>query len=301
MKARLESGAGADGQRTAGERVGVFSACLPGWSPTRVVEVAMSLGLAAVEWASGRGQAIERGATGGRVRELCERAGLRSGGLAVQDPEVTLATPARAARYVALAAALGAPHVRFMAPTYQGGSLAREQKRVRAGVAQLVELAAPKGVAVLVETSPTTLAPAPELAVALVEGQPPERAGVLYDPGNMVIEGHLAPAVAIARLGPYLRHVHVKNIAWGRRGDAWQWRHASLTTGLLDWRTIVHELAAADYPGLFSIDHLGGEASARKLASESAFLRDLVMTEAGPPGKDMPASKRGGEKSPVSA
>jgi sugar phosphate isomerase/epimerase len=282
-----------DGVGASTERVGVFSACLPGWSPGHVVDVALSLGLAAVEWASGRGQAIERAEAGPRVRELCERAGLRSGGLAVQDPEVTLATPGRAARHVALAAALGAPHVRLLAPTYHGGSLAREQERVRAGLARLVELAAPKGVAVLVETSPTTLAPAPELAVALVEGESPERAGVLYDPGNMVIEGHLAPAVAIARLGPYLRHVHVKNIAWARRGDAWQWRHAGLAAGILDWRSIVHELAAAHYPGLFSIDHLGGEASARKLGSESAFLRDLVATEAG-------SSPRGGRKSPVS-
>lgn len=292
MTPGMDNASGADGRGNSRDRVGVFSACLPGWSPTKVVDVALSLGLVAVEWASGRGHAIERVETGPRIREMCERAGLRSGGLAVQDPEVTLATPGRAARHVALAAALGAPHVRLLAPTYHGGSLVRQQERVRAGVARLVDLAAPEGVAVLVETSPTTLAPAPELAVALVEGQPPERAGVLYDPGNMVIEGHLAPAVAIARLGPYLRHVHVKNIAWARRGEVWRWRHASLATGILDWRSIVHELAAARYPGLFSLDHLGGEASARKLGSESAFLRNLVMTEAN--------SIKGGEKSPVS-
>jgi sugar phosphate isomerase/epimerase len=109
----------------------------------------------------------------------------------------------------------------------------------------------------------------------------------------MIIEGHLAPAVAVARLGPYLRHVHVKNIAWGRRGEVWQWRHASLSRGILDWRSIVHELAAADYPGLFSIDHLGGEASARKLGAESAFLRELVASETG-------SKTRGGTSSPVS-
>jgi sugar phosphate isomerase/epimerase len=192
---------------------------------------------------------------------------------------VTLATPKRAAKYVALAVALGAPHVRLLAPTYNGGSLHREQERVRVAIDRLVEVAAPQGVAVLVETSPTTLAPAPELAVTLVERQPPERAGVLYDPGNMVIEGHLAPAFAIARLGAYLRHVHVKNIAWSRQGEVWRWRHAPLAGGILDWSSIVHELAAARYRGLFSIDHLGGEASARKLGSESAFLRKLVAAE----------------------
>jgi sugar phosphate isomerase/epimerase len=275
-------------------RIGVFSACLPGWSAARVVGVASSLGLSCVEWAYGRGQAIDRAGAGPQIRELCEAAGLQSGGLAVQDPEVTLATPRRAAKHVALAAALGAPHVRLLAPVYHGGSLRREQERVRTGLERLVELAAPVGVAVLVETSPTTLAPAPELAMSLVERQPPERAGVLYDPGNMVIEGHLAPAVAIARLGPYLRHVHVKNIAWARRAEVWRWRHASLAAGILDWRVIVHELAAARYPGRFSIDHLGGEVSARKLASESAFLDALVTAEAG-------RWNREGARSPIGA
>lgn len=283
------------GAQAALERIGVFSACLPGWSPARVVDVAMSLGLSSVEWASGRGQAIDRTNAGGRVRELCERAGLRTGGLAVQDPDVTLATPSRAAKHVALAAALGAPHVRLLAPAYHGGSLRREQDRARNGLQHLVELGAPNGVAVLVETSPTTLAPAPELAVTLVEAHPPARAGVLYDPGNMVIEGHLAPAVAVARLGPYLRHIHVKNIAWARRDEAWRWRHASLASGILDWRTIVHEVALAGYDGLFSIDHLGGEVSARKLASESAYLGGLVAGELAWP------DDRKGARSPVSA
>jgi sugar phosphate isomerase/epimerase len=265
------------------DRVGLFSACLPGWTARQVVDVASSLGLAYVEWGIGRGQAIERADAASTVRELCEGAGLRSGGLAVQDPEVTLATQTRAAKYVALAVALGAPHIRLLAPAYHGGSLRREQERVRTAIDRLVDLAAPQGVTVLVETSPSTLAPAPELAVTLVERQPPECAGVLYDPGNMVIEGHLAPAVAIARLGAYLRHVHVKNIAWSRHREVWRWHHAPLAGGILDWQSIVHELAVARYRGLFSIDHLGGEASARKLGSESALLRKLVAAELHPP------------------
>jgi sugar phosphate isomerase/epimerase len=276
------------------DRVAVFSACLPGWSPRRVVDVASSLGLASVEWGSGPGQAIERADAGPNVRELCERAGLRSGGLAVQDPEVTLATPSRAAKYIALAVALGAPHLRLLAPPYNGGSLRREQERIRIAIDRLVDVAAPQGVAVLVETSPATLAPAPELAMTLVELQRPERAGVLYDPGNMMIEGHLAPAVAIARLGPYLRHVHVKNIAWSRQGQVWRWRHATLASGILDWSSIVRELRAARSRGLFSIDHLGGDASARKLGSESTFLRNLVATDV------QPAARREG-RSPVGA
>jgi sugar phosphate isomerase/epimerase len=261
------------------ERVSVFSACLPGWTPARVIGVAVSLGFSSVEWASGPGHAIEDPEKGSELREQCERAGLHSAGVSVQDPEVTCANPGAAVRHLSLAMELGAPQVRLLAPPYRGGSLRREQQRTRAGLDRLVELAAPAGLAVLIETSPATLAPAPELAAALVEQHPPERAGVLYDPGNMAIEGHLAPGLTVARLGPYLRHVHVKNIAWQRTGNAWRWRHATLAGGVLDWRSIVHWLAAGRYRGLFSIDHLGSEVSAARLRSESAFLGALMAGE----------------------
>ena len=95
---------------------------------------------------------------------------------------------------------------------------------------------------------------------------------MLYDPGNMAIEGNLAPTLAIARLGPYLRHVHVKNIAWRREGGAWRWRHAPLDSGLLDWNAILAALRRAGYAGRLSIDHLGGRASLATLRLKLSTL-----------------------------
>jgi sugar phosphate isomerase/epimerase len=280
--------------------IALFSACLPGWSASQVIDVAVSLGFTAVEWGCGPGHAIERLELGHELQQQCERAGLRSSGLSVQDPEVTFATPRSAAPHVALAVALGAPHLRLLAPPYRGGSLQREQQRVRDGLDFLVDLAAPSGIAVLVETSPMTLAPAPEFAVALVEQHPPERAGVLYDPGNMAVEGHLSPALAIARMGRHLRHVHVKNIAWSRRGEAWRWRHASLASGMLDWRTILDRLAVTRFEGTLSIDHLGGAPTRARLNSESSYLRTLMaeaFTPAEAPGGSADDQARGAVKS----
>lgn len=258
------------------EHIGLFSACLPGWDQRRVIEVAALLGFRSVEWAVGPGEAIERLEVGPELRQLCDRAGLRVGGVLVQDPDVTFGAPRRAARHVNLAIALGAAYLRLFAPPYRGGLLDLELRRARAGIDFVVDLAAPAGLTVLVETSPTTLAPAPDLATALVEQHSPDRAAVLYDPGNMAIEGSLAPRLAIARLGSYLHHVHVKNIAWSRRAGAWQWRHAALAKGILDWRDILAALAAARYEGRFSIDHLGGEPTPALLRAESSYLRQLL-------------------------
>ncbi len=258
------------------DHIGLFSACLPGFDSRGVIDLAVLLGFSTVEWGIGPGQAIERPELGAELRQLCDRAGLRTGGVLVQDPEVTLAAPRRAASYVELAIVLGASYLRIFAPPYLGGLLELEQQRARAGLDFIVDLAAPAGPIVLVETSPETLAPGPDFAAALVQQHSPARAGVLYDPGNMAIEGCLEPRLAIARLGDHLHHVHVKNIAWSRRGGVWQWRHAGLAKGILDWSEILAALAAARYNGRLSIDHLGAEPTPALLRAESSQLRALV-------------------------
>jgi len=260
------------------ERVVLFSSALPGWDAGRVIAAAAALGLPAVEWGAGPGHAIARPADGPRVAEQCARAGLRIAGLSVQDPAATLGAPRAAARYLRLADALGAPAVRLFAGAQRGGAMTPALERSRAALDALVDEAA---AALLVETSPGTLAPSACLARELVAHQPPVRAGVLYDPGNTVIEGFLAPALAVALLGAHLRHVHVKNIAWARAGGGWRWRRATLDGGLVDWPATLRALGGAGYGGAFSIDHLSAAATRARLAAETGRLRELLAAAAG--------------------
>jgi sugar phosphate isomerase/epimerase len=259
------------------DRVGLFSSCLPGWDAQRVIDVARGLRFAVVEWGAGPGQAIELGHDGAALRELCAAAGLSISGLSVQDPAVSAGTPKAARSYLKLAIALGAGFMRLLAPAYRGGPLGREEREARIGLDAVIDLAATEGVAVLIETSPGTLAPSAERAVGLVEHRRPEDAGVLFDPGNTVIEGYLAPALAVARLGPYLRHVHVKNVAWRRSaGGDWEWRHAPLTGGMVVWAEVFDALRAAGYQGGFSIDHLSARPTRERLRAETQHLRTLA-------------------------
>jgi sugar phosphate isomerase/epimerase len=258
------------------ERVGLFSSCLPGWDLQRVIELARSLELRGLEWGAGPGEAVDPGIDGEALRERCHGAGLAVSGLSVQDPSVSAVTPRRALPYVRLADSLAAAYIRLFAPPYQGGSVVRELQRARGGIDAVVESAGALGIAVLIETAPATLAPTPELAVSLVEHHAPAHAGVLYDPGNTVIEGYVAPALAAARLGAHLRHVHVKNIAWGRRSGIWAWRYAALSAGLLDWREVLSGLAGAGYTGGFSLDHLSRRPTPSAIRAETEHLARLI-------------------------
>jgi sugar phosphate isomerase/epimerase len=247
----------------------LFSSALPGWEPARVAAAARSVGVSVVEWGVGPGQALESPRAAARALRNVDVA---AGGVCVQGGAASLTAPARLAPFAALAQELDASHVRVFAPAHR--THARE--RAREGLEQAAGIAAAHGVALLVETSPGTIAPSTAHARALVEGLPPERAGVLYDPGNMVIEGHVAPALAVAELGPYLRHVHVKNVAWHRRGGAWSWSHAALDSGLVDWAVVLAALRRAGYAGRLSLDHLGGRPTLALLRREVELLERLL-------------------------
>jgi sugar phosphate isomerase/epimerase len=247
----------------------LFSSALPGWDPTRVAGAARAVGLTTVEWGVGPGQALE---SPGRAASALRDLGVRAGGVCVQGGAASLTAPTRLEPFAALAAAVGAPHVRVFAPAHRG----QARERAHEGVARAAEIAAAHGVALLVETSPGTIAPSTAQARALVDGLSPERAGVLYDPGNMAIEGHVDPALAVEELGPYLRHVHVKNIAWRRLGGAWTWRHARLDAGLVDWHDVLAALRRAGYDGRLSLDHLGGRPTLALLRREVEVLRALL-------------------------
>jgi sugar phosphate isomerase/epimerase len=244
----------------------LFSSALPGWDPPQVARAARAAGLAAVEWGIGPGEPLESPRA---ARSALRGLDVDTAGVCIQGGAASLTAPARVEPYAVLAAELGAPHVRVFAPPVRGDA----RKRAHEGIVRAAELAAKHGVAVLVETSPGTIAPSTAHARALVAGFPPERVGVLYDPGNMVIEGHVDPRLAVDELGPYLRHVHVKNVLWRRAGGAWTWRHARLDAGLLEWRAIVSALQQGGYAGRLSVDNLGGKPTLALLRREVELLR----------------------------
>jgi sugar phosphate isomerase/epimerase len=258
------------------DRVVLFSSALPGWDVERLARGAASVGLPGIEWGAGPAEALRDLRAVETARAFCTEGGLVTSGVSVQDPEATLATARAAARYVRYALELRAPQLRVFAQAYRGGRLRREQRRARAGVDRLVAVGAPAGVRILIETSPATLAPSPSLAMELIDHHPPRAVGVLYDPGNMAIEGHVSPELAVAQLGPYLAHVHVKNIAWARSGGIWKWGRASLCTGMVEWPAVLAALVATGYGGRFSIDHLAGKATLPRLRAECELLRSLV-------------------------
>jgi sugar phosphate isomerase/epimerase len=266
----------------APDRLCLLSSAVPDASAQIVAERARDAGFRAIEWGVGPDQVTTGKRADARgLLELGAFHGLEVAGVTVQSGPASLDRPASLKPVAAFAAELGAPYLRVWTPAYRGGRVADELKTRRGALAQAIEITSAAGLVLLLEHHPDSLAPSTTLTRELIDAHAPAQIGVLWDPGNGIIEGHLDPALAIADLGPYLHHVHVKNIAWRRSAGAWSWSYAPLATGMLDWGAVLVALEKGGYRGRLSIDHLPGSASPAILRRETVALRALIETAQG--------------------
>jgi sugar phosphate isomerase/epimerase len=264
-------------QRGPADRLCLLSSAVHDEPAGTIAERASAAGFARIEWGVGPGQAAAgEPADAGMLRELCDRLGLTITGVCVQAGPATLDAPESIRTVATFAAEIAAPFVRFWPPAFRNGSIAGELARVRSGLVRALEITRELGVVLLIENAPATIAPSTTLARALLEGLDPADVGVLWDPGNSLIEGRLDPQIAIAELGPYLQHVHAKNIAWTRADGAWSWSYSTIADGMLDWPATLAALAAAGYEGPLSLDHLSSEPTVEGLRHDADELRSLV-------------------------
>jgi sugar phosphate isomerase/epimerase len=242
-----------------------------------IAERAASAGFQRIEWGVGPDQAAAAApGEAAALRALSDEHGLTITGVCVQGGPATLDDPESIRLVVAFAAELGAPFIRFWPPGSHGGPIADELARARSGIAAALAIARAAGVRLLLENAPATLAPSTTLARSLVEGLDPADAGVLWDPANGLIEGRLDAQLAISELGPYLHHVHAKNIVWTRPDGAWTWGYSTIADGMLDWPATLGALAAAGYDGPISLDHLSSEQTVEGMRHDADELRALL-------------------------
>jgi sugar phosphate isomerase/epimerase len=115
----------------------------------------------------------------------------------------------------------------------------------------------------------------------LLDGLDPGVVGVIYDPGNLVIEGFEDYQMGLEILGEYLAYVHVKNTLWARdpnaHGHPWQWQWAPMTKGMADFRDIMGCLRRIGYDGWLSVEDFSNEEPTKeKLTGIVNHLRKLI-------------------------
>jgi sugar phosphate isomerase/epimerase len=201
---------------------------------------------------------------GRRAARICADAGLHLIGL---TPYVATGDLETFRRVAALAQAASAPQIRLQGPRpRRDGPGYRELfDRALAFTGEAAAIAADHGTGVVVEIHQDTIFPSASLVERLVTHFDPRRVGVIYDVGNMVVEGYEDHRIGTALLGAHLRHVHLKNARFvpdpevGGPVRVHRATWSPLDDGVVDVRAVLDHLVDVGYRGWISLEDLSSQ------------------------------------------
>lgn len=271
----------------------VFTASTPDWTPDEAVRNIAAQGWDGIEWRIVDQQpATEPGFWAGNratwpltgleeslpeIARLTRETGLEFsgiGGYARCDEHADVD------RMLAATAELGARQVRVTMPRTDAGEYRELFAAARRDLERAASVAASLGVKALVELHHETITASASAAFRLLDGLDPAAVGVIHDLGNLVIEGQERTLSALQLLGPYLAHVHVKNVAWlpgePEEDGTVRWRHdwAPLRTGAGDVDAYFRALHEFGYDGWVTSEDFSTEQQlAERTADDLAYLR----------------------------
>jgi sugar phosphate isomerase/epimerase len=184
-----------------------------------------------------------------------------------------------ACRLAAMAAQVGTPMVRVWSPKPRLGVCRAQVAAAQADWRVLERIAAQHGIRFVLELHDNTIATGASGALRLIDGLDPEHVGVILDVGNTVIQGNEPLPMAVDILGPYVAHVHVKDLAV-LPGDQWhgcRTEAAPLGQGCMRWPTCLSILRNAGYQGWLAIENFTGlERGPARIAEDAAWLRACI-------------------------
>ncbi|GAA0896705.1 sugar phosphate isomerase/epimerase [Pseudonocardia zijingensis] len=228
-------------------------------------------------------------AEGRRAARVCADAGLELIGV---SPYVRTGDVAHLRRAFEVAAAAGAPQVRLQGPRPSpGGPGFHELFEAALGfVEHAAAHAAEHGVRLALEIHQHTIFPSASLAHLLVSRFDPALVGVIYDVGNMVLEGFEDHRIATELLGPHLHHVHLKNATYvpdsDDRGAVRRHlpRWSPLDDGVVDVPAVLAHLDGIGYTGWVSLEDLSTERDPLQTLRHNARVLTAIDAPGWAPG-----------------
>lgn len=279
-------------------KLSLFTVAVPDLTPDEVVEAVREAGIDGVEWRFANVPAAMREEPPSFWRnnrctldpetppealaELARRAREKGVESVAIVPYLAVGDLPAAERAMAAAKAMGARWIRAGVPRYDRTVAYHDLfEQAARYLAEVQEMARQYGIRALVETHHETIIPSASLAYRLVSRFDPEVVGVIFDPGNMVVEGYENYRLGLQLLGEYVAHVHVKNGYWeraqGAAETAWRCRWTPVDRGWVDWQQVIADLKSVGYDGYLGVEDFSGAMRSRDMMRHFAdYFRSLL-------------------------
>jgi len=278
-------------------KTGVFTVSVPEWEPMECLEKLAKIGYDGVEWrvCEDKGDRNKPSFwSGNRTSMTAEELISRAAELRAKARATKVAMPSLGAyigyekldvveTHLKACAAVGAKNIRIGSGGYDPakGTYGEQAERVRAGYRKVAKLAKQYGVRAVIETHMGQICPTVHKAMAVLDGMDPAQVGIMWDPGNQVMEGSENYRMAIEIAGPYLAEVHVKNMLWAPAEEkegrtTWKCASCPVHKGIVDWPAIIKILKEKKYNGwLFFEDFSTEEPMEARLARNLKWFRGM--------------------------
>lgn len=280
-------------------RLGASSASLPSLSPEALADELARLGYQGVEWRvanidqldpshpwdarqNNRCTIAPTEAAITRIQAHCENLGLQIFGL---SPYLAVGDIEHAQRLIDLAALAGQARLRLWAPNYADERYAEAYGRMRRFLDQLLPRAQALGVQLVLEVHQRTICSSPSLAMRVAEHYPASSLGIIYDIGNLAIEGREDVRLSLDLMGEHLAHVQVKNVAYTPIGPGlgWQWDWCPPDEGVLPLSSMLKTLGDSGFADWISIEDFSTTyGDLHKLARNRDLVRQYLGFAADP-------------------
>jgi L-ribulose-5-phosphate 3-epimerase len=143
-------------------------------------------------------------------------------------------------------------------------------KKFHDRILSLADAAAEKGIVLLLETGQET---AEQLRRFLTELNHPA-VGVNFDPANMILYDKGDPVEAVGTLGPWIRHVHIKDAVRTTRPGTWG-REVPWGDGQVGPEVFLDALEKTGYQGVLAIEREAGNDRPADIKLAAERLRSL--------------------------
>lgn len=251
-------------------RLGASSASLPSLAPEALAEHLAEQGYQGVEWRVADTAGLDASKPWNardnnrctitptvqvvdRIYRHCQALGLE---IFCLSPYLAVGDLEQARQLIDLAGSAGQARLRLWAPGYADERYAEAYARMRRFLDQLIPLSEAAGIRLALEVHQRTICSSPSLAMRVAEHYPARQLGIIYDMGNLAIEGREDVQMSLDLMGEHLAHVQVKNVAYVPQGpgQGWQWEWCPPEAGVLPLPDMLATLRANGFADWVSIE-----------------------------------------------